>query len=86
MAVSSPSNNENVPGLRLGLRGPFRLALEGYVKFLSPAFAQAGETQHFGVQARRMKIANPPSPPFSKGGLGGFESYFPGNFDGVMVG
>ena len=23
-----------------------------------------------------MKIANPPSPPFSKGGLGGFETYF----------
>jgi hypothetical protein len=26
-----------------------------------------------------MKIANPPSPPFSKGGLGGFGSYFLSN-------
>jgi hypothetical protein len=26
-----------------------------------------------------MKIANPLSPPFSKGGLGGFESYFLSN-------
>jgi len=26
-----------------------------------------------------MKILNPPSPYFSKGGLGGFESYFLGN-------
>jgi len=25
------------------------------------------------------KITNPPSPPFSKGGLGGFESYFLSN-------
>ena len=23
-----------------------------------------------------MKITNPPCPPFSKGGLGGFDSYF----------
>jgi hypothetical protein len=26
-----------------------------------------------------MKIDNPPSPPFRKGGMGGFESYFLGN-------
>jgi hypothetical protein len=25
---------------------------------------------------RTMKILNPPSPPFSKGGLGGFENHF----------
>ncbi len=25
---------------------------------------------------RTMKIGNPPSPPFSKGGAGGFETYF----------
>jgi len=29
---------------------------------------------HFGVQARTMKIHNPPPPPFRKGG--GFETYF----------
>jgi len=32
-----------------------------------------------GRQARTMKIDNPPSPPFSKGGMGGFESYFLSN-------
>jgi hypothetical protein len=26
-----------------------------------------------------MKIDNPPSPPFRKGGMGGFGSYFPCN-------
>jgi hypothetical protein len=31
-----------------------------------------------GRQARTMKIQNPPSPPFRKGGLGGFERYFLG--------
>ncbi len=34
-----------------------------------------------GRQARTMKIANPPSPPFSKRGVGGFESYFLGNLE-----
>jgi len=37
------------------------------------------ETRHFGVQARTMKIANPPRPPLEKGGWGGFESYFQRN-------
>ena len=31
---ASPTNNENGSGLRLRLRGPFRLASEGNVKFL----------------------------------------------------
>jgi len=44
MTGSSPSNNEGVPGLRL--RGPFRLASEGYVKFLRPAFVlQSGTSR-----------------------------------------
>ena len=29
-----------------------------------------------GEHPRPMKIDNPPSPPFSKGGMGGFENYF----------
>ena len=28
-----------------------------------------------------MKTLNPPSPPFSKGGVGGFEGYFPCNLN-----
>ncbi len=33
----------------------------------------------FGTYALAEKIDNPPSPPFSKGGMGGFEIYFIGN-------
>ena len=33
-----------------------------------------------GVSLSNEKIANPPSPPFRKGGLGGFESYFLNKF------
>jgi len=33
-----------------------------------------------------MKIDNPPLPPFRKGGLGGFESYFPRNLPIKRVG
>ena len=33
-------------------------------------------TPAYRRQARTMKIDNPPSPPFRKGGVGGFESYF----------
>jgi hypothetical protein len=33
-------------------------------------------TSAFRRQARIMKIDNPPSPPFRKGGMGGFEGYF----------
>jgi hypothetical protein len=41
MTGAAPTKDENVPGLRSRLRGLFRLASEGYVKFLRPAFAEA---------------------------------------------
>ncbi len=33
---------------------------------------------------RTMKIDNPPSPPFRKGGVGGFEIYFLSNFNFLL--
>ena len=43
--------------------------------------AGPGPDRGRGRQARTMKISNPPSPPFSKGGLGGFGKLFPEQYE-----